>query len=307
MAGCGCEKEGFETVPLKTDPATNKVVYGYYKVDDDNMAVIPYGYIIDPLDQMKIIPKTNTAAQNKLPTRVPQMPPSGYPLPDGYYKLSDASLAILPPNMLPKVSSVYFTTDTPPQLRINYDVGYVSSSVYYAKKINIDNNNIPYALPAGVYFTKVDKTQVAFLPYGQIADAANGYGMIPNPNLNSNANAQQYRDISNNYNVQFHETAEDLQKKAGDKDINYGEVRVRDQGGNLVILPYVPTQNTATYFKPGEFPFGSSNYVPNYADSIYLSSVSKQYTNAPYANGSKPVEACKAYKELKAQMERYCS
>lgn len=318
MKGCGCKsgsKEGFDTIPLKLDPTTNKITAGYYQLDSQNMAVIPYGYAIDPTDQTKIIPKTNTAKGNLMPDLtiskgvVINVPVDGSPLPDGYYKLTDSSLAILPPNMRPAVNSIDFTNDVPPRLLINYGIGYISETKYYAATYTPLHQ--PSSLPPGVYYTNGEKTQMSFLPYGKIADLRNGYGMMPDPNLKSSSakfdtTTKQYRDISDNYNVQFHETAEDLQKK-NESDLDYGQVRVKDQNGNLVILPYVPTQDKVTYYQPGEFAFGSANYVPNYEDSVYLSTLSKQSVVSPYANGTKPVEACKAYKDLKSQMERYCS
>lgn len=312
MKGCCQKKEGFETVPLKLDPTTNKIVAGYYKVDSANMAAIPYGYKINPDQPETLIPITNVAESKfKADLKMP-VPTGGLPLPDGYYKLSDSSLALLPPDMMPKVNSVNFTQDTPSKLQISYGNGFVSSNQYYAQTYT-PSNYTPPSLPTGsiVYFTTSSKTQVSFLPYGKIANTELGYGMIDNPNLKStgavfDTQTTKYRDISDNYNVQFHETSEDLQKK-NEGDLDYGQVRVKDQNGNMIILPNVPTQDKVTYYQPGEFPFGSSNYVPNYEDSVYLSSLTNQSVLSPYASGTKPVEACKAYKDLKAQMERYCS
>jgi hypothetical protein len=308
----GCNKEGFETIPLQKDPTTQKIVAGYYQVDSTSMAAVPNGYKVDPNNPMKIIPVTDVAKLSiQADLKVP-VPENGLPMPDGYYKLTDSSLAILPPNMMPLVNSVDFTQDTPSRLKINYGLGYVSSNQYYAQ-IYTPISFTPTSIPAssGVYFTNTNKTQVSFLPYGKLPNTEIGYGLIDNPSLKSNntvfnAQTKQYRDISDNYNTQFHETAEDLQKK-NESDLNYGQVRVKDQNGNMLILPYVPTQDKVTYYQPGEFPFGSSNYVPNYEDSVYLSTITNQPIVSAYANGTKPVEACKAYKDLKAQMERYCS
>lgn len=315
MTGCGCNKmEGFaDKMPLKIDPSTNKIVSGYYKVDASNMVAIPYGYTINPDQPEKLVPKTNAVAQSnfKADPKI-SVPAEGLPLPEGYYKLTDSSLALLPPHMMPTVKSVDFTQDNPPILKIYYGLGFVSSDKYYADTFT-PAKYTPPSLPSSsiVYFTDLNKTKVSFLPYGKIANTELGYGMTNNPNLKSSTakfdtTTTKYRDIGNNYDVQFHETAEELQKKNKD-DLNYGQVRVKDQAGNMIILPNVPTQNSVTYYQPGEFPFGSSNYVPNYEDSVYLSTLTKQSVTSPYATGTKPIEACKAYKDLKAQMERYCS
>ena len=52
------KKEGFQTVPLIINPTTNLPQSGYYKVSDDKMALIPYGFGINPENPEKIVPVT---------------------------------------------------------------------------------------------------------------------------------------------------------------------------------------------------------------------------------------------------------
>ena len=271
--------ETFGTVPLMRDKTTNKLINGYYQVDASNMALVPYGYIVDPSNAFKIIPKTLTAvaslSQFKLNKQLPSAPPPGKPLPEGYYKISDASLATLPPNMSPSVKSIDFSGN-PPVLLIYYDNSYVSQTMYYQRQYTPVNK--PAILPTGVYYVDASKSKVAFLPYGKLADPSNGYGIIQNPDLNLSETAfnfasSNYRDISNNYSVQFHDSVEDIKKQNDMYDISFGEVRVLDQCGNMIILPKTKTQGNILYYHPGEFPFGASNYVPNYEDSVYLSTI----------------------------------
>ena len=58
--------EGFEPVPLATDPKTQKIAHGYYQVNSTKMAVIPYGFAVDPKDPTKLLPVTKTAIKNIL-------------------------------------------------------------------------------------------------------------------------------------------------------------------------------------------------------------------------------------------------
>lgn len=45
--------EGLDIIPLATDPNSKNIIYGYYQVDDSKMAMLPYGYKIDPNDPKK--------------------------------------------------------------------------------------------------------------------------------------------------------------------------------------------------------------------------------------------------------------
>jgi hypothetical protein len=282
--------EGFETVPLSVDPSTKKILYGYYQVDASNMAVIPYGYVIDPSDPTKILANTmsakiasGTAILDASKNLTATVPAAGKPIPDGFYKLNDASLAVLPPNMKPDVKSIDFTSATPSTLLIYYNNSYVSDNVYYAKKYK--PTTYPSALPAGVYYVDPSNIFVSFLQFGKIADSKKGYGMIPDPALNLSATqanflTSNYRDVSDNYNVQFHDSVETIQKTNGLYDLSFGEVRVMDQCGNMIILPKTKSQGNVTYYQPGEFPFGAASYVPNYEDSMYLSQI--KYETARY-------------------------
>ena len=265
-------QEGFEIIPLERNPVTNKPINGYYQVDDTNMALIPYGFGLDPNDSKKIIPITKTAASLLRATYKPGIPGPGEPVPDGFYFVSDVSLAVLPPNMKPNVKAIKFS-DSPTKLKIYYNNGYVSATEYY--KQQYETTPLPTSLPPGVYFTDSTKKKLSFLPEGKIADETKGYGLKVNPTLNLSTTAfnfasSNYRDARNNYDVQFHDSVDVIKQQ---NDITLGEVRVKDQNGNIIILPRPTSQSTVTYYKPGEYPFGASNYVPNYEDSVYLGSV----------------------------------
>ena len=79
---------------------------------------------------------------------------------------------------------------------------------------------------------------------------------------------------------------------------------------HILILPKTNSQGSVTYYQPGEFPFGASTYVPNYEDSVYLSSVGyrTRFGNT-HTNGNTHVTgcdvACQAYNEFKSKMDNY--
>ena len=103
--------------------------------------------------------------------------------------------------------------------------------------------------------------------------------------------------------MEFHSNVDEIREKSKE-DVN-GKVTVRDQNGNMVVLPRVETQESTTFYQPGEFPFGASNYIPNYEDSVYLSSIGYRSmlgnVKSKSCNG-----ICQAYNEFKSKMNLQC-
>ena len=316
-----CAKEGFETVPLATDP-NKKIKNGYYQVTDRKMAEIPYGFGIDPSNPKKLLPTTNTGINMLIPRYNAVIPVNGDKMPDKFYltkyctdptpttapncNVYDMSLAILPPNMSPNLVKIDISGN-PARIIYSYEPGYISETQYYENIYTVPSN---ISLPSELYYTDKDLNAASFLQYGQIQDPSNGYGAIKNPSLDLytdqfNYQESGYNKIRNDVSPQFHEDAEDLMKKNDMYDIHFGEVRVKDQSGNIIILPKTNAQDNVTYYNPGEFQFGASTYVPNYEDSVYLSSVG---TRTPFGEVKLPNcnGACNAYNEFKYKMSKYC-
>ncbi len=62
------------------------------------------------------------------------------------------------------------------------------------------------------------------------------------------------------------------------------------------------------YYVPGAYKFGSSNYVPNYEDSVYLSRTTKMPQTAPvYETAGYPGGFCNQYKDNKGALEEKCA
>lgn len=222
-------------------------------------------------------------------------------------KMYDMSLSILPPNMSPNLVKIDISGN-PARILYYYESGYISETQYYENIYSIPSNL--QSLPKELYYTDNSRNFVSFLKYGEIQDPSNGYGAIRNPNLdlyNEKFNYQEtgYSKIQNDVDTQFHDDIETIIKQNDLYDLNFGEVRVKDQNGNIVILPRANAQDTVTYYAPGEFPFGASTYVPNYEDSVYLSSVGNRtpFEEVKLANCN---GACKAYNEFKYKMSEYC-
>lgn len=178
---------GFYFVRNSTNPVGNLKVqmpYGYYKVDDNTMAQIPSGYMLqkqgtDPnVDYTKIIvPKTNAAIyasanpadydpNSPFFAKAKEMPASSNgDIPDDMYLIpSDhTKMAKLPPGMKPNVVSLDIT-DKGTKLTKHYGntIGYVSESDYYKKVFTVNNDGFERRLtgskenasplPPGIYY-----------------------------------------------------------------------------------------------------------------------------------------------------------
>jgi hypothetical protein len=310
------KKEGFETIPIEM--VANKIKPGYYRINSELMAVIPYGYRLSPVDDSKIV--AITSAGNISDDRE-KIPVAGDMMPDGYYLQNANALGILPPNMMPKVKEIYFEYDGTmgtQKTKIIYDVGFVSEERYYDKEFPVNYNGSIAGIPPGppgVYYTDASKSKVSILPYGKIADEEAGHGMIDDPDLimtktgQTSISQKSYSDIlndPNNYDVQYHATPEELKQQNDFYDTAFNEVRVKDKSGKIISLPFAPGQTPPTYYQPGSFPFGSSTYIPKYEDSVYLSRTTGISTLAPYKSALGPKGKCEISKDFPAKQEEYC-
>ena len=91
------------------------------------------------------------------------------------------------------------------------------------------------------------------------------------------------------FDSKFDATNIDTQYNSGDMkdatDNNFGVYYQFDQNGNMVQIENTEAQfSPVLYYVPGAYKFGSSNYVPNYEDSVYLSRTTRQSQVAPVYN-----------------------
>lgn len=95
-----------------------------------------------------------------------------------------------------------------------------------------------------------------------------------------------YRYRTDNYNVEYHDSADVWKSRTDNLDLSFGNVWVIDASGNKVNIPYSSLSNYTTYNTPGTFTYGASSYVPSYEDSIYLSRSTGLPTVSVYNNKS---------------------
>lgn len=271
--------------------------------------------------------------------------PTNGNIPDDMYLIPNdqTKMAKLPPGMKPNIVSLDIILDGKELVKhYSNTIGYVSETEYFKKVFTINNadfnqrsENTPNAspLPPGVYYdasfvvgymgndslwegnSNPRANKVRFLPYGKIANQTKDGYFIPgykqNPYLISPTGNfrydQTYKDISNNYDVEFHADPKTLQDQNDMYNSEFGSMTVLDQYGNLITIPRSSVQGDITYFQPSTFNYGISTYVPKYEDSVYLSRTSHMPTMAEYRSAFKTVGFCEENKEFPAKLEEKCS
>lgn len=124
--------------------------------------------------------------------------------------------------------------------------------------------------------------------------------------LNENDLSVKTNYNMNNYDVQYHDDAAELKKETETPFL--GTFMAKDINNRIISVPYTPSLTLPTYYQPGSFVFGSTNYVPNYEDSVYLSrttglsSVAKAYPSSEMYGGF-----CNYYANDQIKLEQICN
>ena len=187
-------------------------------------------------------------------------------------------------------------------------------------------------IPAGYYSVSTTSTHrtIAKIPYG--------YTVIGDPNLGllqANTNAAQYTGYKTGgdtdwsktsissaatapdgmgigaYNklIQYKTTTDGSYNNYQEKDdTKQAKTWILDKDGNKISVPWSSVKGDITYYEPGTYPYGPSNYVPNYEDSVYLSRTTGMSTVAPVYNTASMMGGfCTQYKDKPDQLEQVCN
>jgi len=112
---------------------------------------------------------------------------------------------------------------------------------------------------------------------------------------------------SDNYDMEYHDSVEDIIKQNDLDNIESKTFNVIDPSGNRVKIPWSNVKGNITYNEPGTLRFGPSNYVPNYEDSVYLSRLTGlSYTKPIYDTASQLGGFCSFNKNSNENTETSC-
>jgi len=290
--------EGLETMPIQYKKDTTNIIDGYYKIDASTMAAIPYGYIRDPIDETKIIPNTQTAIERNQPVEG-IAPPNGEIMPDGYYLLDASNLAVLPPNMKPKLIGLDISGN-PPTLKYTYDTGYIGETDYYKLEFPVASPGV--GLGPGVYYVDEEKTKIALLFPDEMVDEK-GWGKKRKTNA-PDPEKTTWSKTRDNYDVEYHEPADVIMAREGTE----GQcATVIDPSGMRLCIPRLDAQGQPLFYTPGSYKYGGANYIPKYEDSVYLSRTTQEPTVGAYEPSNKPHGFCFLKNVFPQMVETECA
>jgi hypothetical protein len=282
-------------------------------------AIIPSGYQIHPNDNTKLLAKDNdtkyAVESYRLGTdktlnmgsidikEVNYALTNGFtaPLEVGYYRTMTADTDTANPSNIifsqgEKVMAIYkggqqwfsgtVTTVNPNNtFKITFDNGSVEDGIAKDKirAIKYKQNPIPDPLPNGYEL-----------------DSATGL-MTFNLTLYALQTFQTTFDANsaNDPNFQYRD----------DVPMDLGTYYQYDQNGNMIEIQNTEAEfSPVLYYVPGAYKFGSSNYVPNYEDSVYLSRTTRQSQTTPVYNTASMLGGfCAQYKNDTNALEEKCA
>ena len=122
------------------------------------------------------------------------------------------------------------------------------------------------------------------------------------------ATSKYQKDISLLIDMDYHKTDEQLMSESRPTDVQFGNTYIYDENGNKIPYPFSSVQGDITYYRPGSYPLGTTNYVPNYEDSIYLSKLTGQSTTTPVYNTANILGGfCSYFEEQPQEKETVCN
>lgn len=105
----------------------------------------------------------------------------------------------------------------------------------------------------------------------------------------------------------YHISEAELVANQKPSDATEGIAWVKDKDGKMVALPKSSVQGDILYYTPGSYPFGPSNYVPKYEDSVFLSRLTGSSMTTPvYTSSSIQGGFCTKYKNDPLKLEEIC-
>jgi len=272
------------------DPSCTYV--GYYDTSGTikygNFSNLPNNFYIDESQILQPVPFGNIITSDR----------KGYVAVDKtsqYSQNVQNAENIINPNICDPKSTEYDQT-TP---KVCYDASYI---------ISFDSSNNPKKLynkikiPDGYY---INNGIVNKIPNGYIFENPNDKTKIKMTSIFSEQVSKTKYD-TNNYSVQYH--TEPSGNMTDSSTAGPGKMWILDKSKNLVSVPYSDVSNNTLYYEPGSFRFSSSNYVPNYEETVYLSKLTNISTVSPINNTAAMGGGfCDYYKNNPDKLEQMCN
>jgi hypothetical protein len=260
---------------------------GYYKIDVGGgvwkmKPTIPTGYMVNPADKTKLMvdPKNDTAT---------------YAI-AAYQTATDAQLKEGPYEEIPlkpgeNLSETTLLPESDPTTKI-------SSKYYRIAPFNDAKGNV-------VLNRYVMKKIPNPLPKGYIIDSKNY--LIFNPDVSAYAFSTFDSAYTSNVDIESKPNVFEQKRESVSND-ELGRYYTFDANGKLMREESTDASfSPVLYYIPGAYKYGSSNYVPNYEDSVYLSRTTRLPQSAPVYNTASMLGGfCTQSKDNKFAIEEKC-
>lgn len=201
-----------------------------------------------------------------------------------YYIQSDGTLAAIPNGYIQAPGKRSYIPKT-------------QTAIYSQSQLNVKNDEIDRKI-ASLTDTNYDRN--SFSSKQQQIDYLLSQKMSAGE-INKTSNKLYNSD---NYDITYHD--EPSGKDEGDAGV--GKMWIRSKSGELVSVPYSDVKNRTLYYEPGSYRFGPSSYVPNYAESVYLSKLTNEPTTSIVHDFSSQKSGfCKSTMHSMIEREQKCN
>ena len=282
-------------------------------------AIVPSGYQINPNDKTKLLPKDNDTKYAVESYRLA----TDKTINMGSIDIKNVNYALSNGFTEPLEEDYYRTmtadTDAPNPANTNFSKNGKVMAVYkggqqwfsgtieevnpdFTFKITFDNGSVEDGIA---------KEKIRAIKYRQkpIPDPLpNGYEIDPVTGLMTfNLTLYALQTFQTTFDAN---SANDANfKYRDDVPMDLGTYYQYDQNGNMIEIQNTEAQfSPVLYYVPGAYKFGSSNYVPNYEDSVYLSRTTRQSQTTPVYNTASMLGGfCAQYKNDTTAIEEKCA
>lgn len=281
---------------ISTDPSC--VFLKYYNQNQQLMSgyfkKIPFNFYIDSSNILQPVPYGNIATSDK----------RGYVVYDSTVQYSELQKiqGDLAENAI-KTADICNTGDS----------DYMDPVKCIDTQYVIMNNNLPslmydrIRIPNGYYadYTRDRKGILKKVPYGYTVNE-DKKGITMTDQYQAQVSRTTYN--TNNYDVTYHSDPTEETNMEDENSAGIGKMWILNASGQLVSIPYRDNTHTTLYYEPGSFRFGSSNYVPNYEETVYLSKLTNHSTASPYIDATSIGGGfCEYYKNNPDELEKRCN
>jgi len=263
--------------------------YNFYLDSNNILQPVPSGYTATG-DHRGYVPKSNAAVYSQVSQiqdyilEDPSKCTESWLIKEGRVKYDQ-------PYLLPNDYLYYPVTDI---VCATTDYAILDSN----NSIKIEHDSI--IIPDGYY---INAGMVTKVPYGYTA-SRDKRSIAITVEFQNAVSSTTYN--SNNFEVTYHTEPTDESKDAS--TAGEGKMWILNNSGELISVPYSDVTGTTLYNEPGSFRFGSSNYVPNYEETVYLSKLTNISTATPVINSAENSAGfCTSHSQDKNALEQKCN